>query len=92
MWIEELKNTAAYITINEQCQPRLKIDHSFAYPGMTAAVCWSAQTSGPIAATLLSSVWYLNKGMSNQEVYLSKQSVNECDSSLLLKIDSHHQQ
>ena len=38
------------------------------------------------------SVCHLNKGMSNQEVYLSKQTVNDCDSSLLLTIDSHHQQ
>ena len=34
----------------------------------------------------------LKKGTSNQEVYLSRQSVNECDSSLLLTIGSHHQQ
>ena len=34
----------------------------------------------------------LNWGAGNQEVYLSEQSVNECDPSLLLKIDSHHQQ
>ena len=26
MWIEGLKNTAAYITIDGQCQPRMKID------------------------------------------------------------------
>ena len=41
---------------------------------------------------LPSSVWYLNKQISNQKVYLSEQSVNECDLSLLLKIDSRHQQ
>ena len=45
------KNAAAYITIDRQHLPRLKIDCSFAYPGMTAGVCWSAQVSGPISAT-----------------------------------------
>ena len=51
MRIEVLKNTAAYITIDGQCQPRMKTDCSFAYPGMTAEVCWSAQASSPITAT-----------------------------------------
>ena len=51
IWIEGLKNAAAYVTIDGQCEPRLKIDHSFAYPGLTAGVCWSAQTSSPITAT-----------------------------------------
>ena len=51
MWIEGLKNAVAYITIDVQCQPRLKIECSFAYPGMTAGVCRSAQTSSPITAT-----------------------------------------
>ena len=40
----------------------------------------------------LSLICSLNPGAGNQEVYLSKQSVNKCDSSLLLMIDSHHQQ
>ena len=35
----------------------------------------------------LSSVCPLKKGMSNHEVSLSEQSINECDSSLLLMID-----
>ena len=52
MWIEGLKNATAYITINRQYQPRTKIDCSFAYPGMTAGVCWSAQLSSPTTAIL----------------------------------------
>ena len=51
MWIDGLKNAMAYVAFNGQCEPRLKIEHSFVYPGMTAGVCWSAQTSSPITAT-----------------------------------------
>ena len=93
MWIEGLNYNMAYITIDGQHQPKIKIDHSFAYPGMAEGVCWSAQVRCTIAVTSLPfSVCALKNGMSNQEVYLSEQSVNECVSSLLLKIDSHHQQ
>ena len=35
---------------------------------------------------------FFEPGVGNQEVYFSEQSVNECALSLLLKIDSHHQQ
>ena len=35
---------------------------------------------------------YLNKEASNQEVYCSEQCLKEHDLSLLLMIDSHHQQ
>ena len=34
---------------------------------------------------------HLNKRTNNPEVNLSKQSVKECNSLLLLTIDSHHQ-
>ena len=51
MWIDGLKNAVSYVAFDRQCEPRLKIDHSFVYPGMTAGVCWSAQTSSPTTAT-----------------------------------------
>ena len=43
-------------------------------------------------AALLQPHSCLNNRMNNQEVNLSEQSVKECKSSLLLMIDSHHQQ
>ena len=51
MWIDGLKNAMAYVIFNGQCEPRLKIEHSLVYPGMTAGVCWSALSSSPITAT-----------------------------------------
>ena len=46
----------------------------------------------PLQPHFPSLIHSLNPGAGNLEVYLSKQSVNGCDSSLLLMIDSHHQQ
>ena len=46
----------------------------------------------PLQPHFPSLVCFLNLGVGNQEVYCSEQSVNECDLSLLLMIDSHHQQ
>ena len=43
-------------------------------------------------AALLLPHFCLNEKMNNPEVNLSEQSVKECNSSLLLMIDSHHQQ
>ena len=59
---------------------------------MTAGVCCTEISSGPITATFPFPNPFLNLGRGNPEVYLSDQSVNECDSSLLLMIHSHHQQ
>ena len=42
MWIEGLKNAPAYVKIDGEHEPRLKIEHSLAYPGMTAGVCCTA--------------------------------------------------
>ena len=92
MWIDGLKNVMAFVAFNRQCEPRLKIEHSFAYPGMTAGVCWSAQTISSITATSPILFPLFEQGVSKQGVHLSKQFVKECDSSLLLMIDSHHQQ
>ena len=39
MRIDGLKNAVAYVTFDRQCEARLKIDHCFVYPGMTAGVC-----------------------------------------------------
>ena len=50
MWIDRLKNAVAYVTLDGQCEPRLKIQHSLVYPGMTAGVCWPALSSSPITA------------------------------------------
>ena len=49
-------------------------------------------TSGPITAASPILFLLFEQGVSNQEVYLSEQSVKECSSSLLLTIESHHQQ
>ena len=92
MWIDGLKNAVAYVTFDGLHKPRLKIECSLVYPGMTAGVCWPALSSGPIIAPF-PVPFHLNKGASNQEVYLSELStpIKECNSSLLLTIDSHHQ-
>ena len=81
-----------YDKFDGQCEPRLKIECGLAYPGMTAGVCCTVLSSGLITATFPIPLPFFEQGVSNQEVYLSEQSVNECDSSLLLMIDSHHQQ
>ena len=41
----------AYITFDGQRKPRLKIECSLAYPGMTAGVCCMAISSSLITAT-----------------------------------------
>ena len=51
MWIDRLKDVVAYVTFNGPREPRLKIEHSLGYPGMTAEVCWSALSSSLITAT-----------------------------------------
>ena len=101
MWIDGLKNTVAYVTFDRHCKPRLKLEQSLVYPGMTAGVCWPALSRQQecvgqdyLAALLqphfLSPI-HLSKRGNNPEVYLSEQSVRECNSLLLLMIDSHHQ-
>ena len=90
MWIDGLKNAVAYVTFDGQHKPRLKIECSLVYPGMTAGVCWAALSSSPITAPFLIPFPF-EQGASNQEVYLSKQSVKEHDLLLLFTIDSHHQ-
>ena len=47
-WIDGLKNTVAYVTFDGHSEPRLKLEHSLVYPGMTAGVCCTALSSGPI--------------------------------------------
>ena len=54
------------------------------------AGCWLALSSSPITATF-PIPFPFEQGASNQEVYLSKQSVKESNSLRLLMIDSHHQ-
>ena len=54
--------------------------------------CCMAISSSPITAPFPFPFLFFEPGVGNQEVDLSKQSVNECDLSLLLMIDSHHQQ
>ena len=77
MWIEGLKNTLAYVKFDRECEPRLKKEHSLAYPGMRAGVCCIAISSSPITATFPVPLPFFEKGASNQEVYLSEQSVNK---------------
>ena len=92
MWIEGLGIALAFVKLDGQPEPRLKIECSLAYPGMTAGVCCMEISSSPLQPHFPSLIHSLNLGAGNPEVYLSKQSVNECDLSLLLMIDSHHQQ
>ena len=92
MLIQELKNVLAYVKLDGQHEPRLKIECSLAHPGMTAGVCCMAISSSLIIGTFPFRFLFFEPGGSNQEVYLSKQAVKKCDLSLLLMIDSHHQQ
>ena len=62
---------------NGHWHPRLKLDCSPVYPGMTAGVCWMSISSGTIKAP-----FSFEQEDNNLEVNLSEQSV----------IDSHHQQ
>ena len=50
MWIEGLKKALAFVELDGQPEPRLKIECSLAYPGMTAGVCCTAISSGPVTA------------------------------------------
>ena len=86
MWIDGLNNAVTYVTFDGHWHPRLKLDCSAWYPGMTAGVYWMTVSSDTITAHL-----HLNKRTNNLEVNLSKQSVKECNLTLLLMIDSHHQ-
>ena len=53
-------------------------------------VAWK-YIAAPLQTHFPSLIHSLNLEAGNPEVYLSEQSVKECDSSLLLTIDSHHQ-
>ena len=50
MWIKGLRKALAFVELDGQHEPRLKIECSLAYPGMTAGVCCMAISSGPITA------------------------------------------
>ena len=50
MWIDGLKNAVTYVTFDECREPRLKLDCSLVYPGMTAGVYCPSLSSGSIAA------------------------------------------
>ena len=60
---------------------------------MLSEVDWRPHDVGcQYRAALLQPHSCLNNRMNNLEVNLSEQSVKECNPSLLLTIDSHHQQ
>ena len=50
MWIEGLRKAPAVVKLDGQPKPRLIIECSLAYPGMTAGVCCTARSSSPITA------------------------------------------
>ena len=50
MWIDRLKNAVAYVMFDRHSEPRLKLEHSLVYPGMTEGVCCTAISSSPITA------------------------------------------
>ena len=54
-------------------------------------VAWQ-YLAAPITAPFPFPCLFFEPRAGNQEIYLSKQSVNTCDLSVLLMIDSHHQQ
>ena len=45
MWIDGLKNKVTFVMFNRCRHPRLKLDCSPVYPGMTAGVCWISLSS-----------------------------------------------
>ena len=49
MWIEGLKNAMAMSHLMGT-EPRLMLEHSLVYPGMTSGLCWPAPSSSPIPA------------------------------------------
>ena len=48
MWIDRLKNTVTYVMFDGHSKPRLMLDHSLVYQGMTVGVC--TLSSSPITA------------------------------------------
>ena len=50
MWIDGLNNAVTYVMFDGHWHPRLKLDCSPWYPGMTAGVYWMTISSGTIAA------------------------------------------
>ena len=78
MWVKGLRKAPALVKLDGQPEPRLKIECSLAYPGMTAG--WQYLVA-PLQPHFPLIVHSLNLGAGNQEVYLSEQSVNKCDSS-----------
>ena len=53
-------------------------DVQLSLPRNTGGVCWPALSSSPITATFPVPFRFFEQGVSNQEVYLFKQSVKEC--------------
>ena len=52
MWIEGLHDKVTWVMFNGCREPRLKLEHSPVYPGMTAGVCCTALSSSIITAPL----------------------------------------
>ena len=87
LWIDRLNKAVTYVMFDRHEHPRFKLDCSPWYSGMTAGVCWMSLSSSTITAHSC-----LNNRMNSLEVNLSKQSAKEYNLSVLLMIDSHHQQ
>ena len=52
MWIDGLHDEVTWVTFDGHREPRLKLECSTVYPGMTAGVCYTALSSGIITAPL----------------------------------------
>ena len=52
MWIDGLHDEVTWVTFDRCREPRLKLEHSPVYSGMTAGVCCTALLSGIITAPL----------------------------------------
>ena len=87
IWYEGTKRILTYVIFNGQ-YPRVQLDCSFFYSYESQQECVGSHNQ----MALLQPHYHLNNNKYNLEIYLSKQSVKEHNSSLLLMIDSHHQQ
>ena len=52
MWIDRLHDKVTWVMFNRHREPRLKLEHSPVYPGMTAGVCCTALSSSFVAVPL----------------------------------------
>ena len=87
MWIDRLHDKVTWVMLMGTGNPTQIRAY---YTGMTAEVCCTALSRRPMTAPIPIPI-YLNKRTNNLEVNLPEQSLKECNSSLLLTVNSHHE-